>query len=151
MVREIKEIIKFTLEHLDMYSEDAASLVYRTGMAESSYKHLRQVKGPAIGFFQVEPATIIDTVSNYVDYRPELRTKLWSLGWDDTKYEQRVLSSIALQAAFCRLKYRRDSKPLPKADDVMGQAKYWKRIYNSEHGKGTVEHFMRANGYEGSI
>tara|TARA_Y100000310_G_C20557034_1_gene751087 strand:+ start:432 stop:887 length:456 start_codon:yes stop_codon:yes gene_type:complete len=151
MKREIKEIIQFTLEHLDMYSEDAASLVYRTGMAESSYKHLRQVQGPAIGFFQVEPATIIDTVNNYVDYRPELKTKLYSLGWDDSNYEQRVLASIALQAAFCRLKYRRDSKPLPKANNVMEQAKYWKRVYNSKYGKGTVEHFMEANGYEGRI
>ena len=151
MKKEIKEIIQFTLEHLDMYSEDAASLVYRTGMAESSYKHLRQVQGPAIGFFQVEPATIIDTIDNYVNYRQEIKTKLWSLGWDDSDMEKRVLSNIALQVAFCRLKYRRDSKPLPKSNDMMGQAKYWKRVYNSEHGKGTIEHFLEANGYEGNV
>jgi len=151
MEKEIKEIIKFTLEHLNMYSDDAAKLVYRTGMAESGYRHLRQLGGPAIGFFQVEPATMNDTIKNYVNYRPDLQTKLWSLGRDDSSGEKRLLSSIALQAAFCRLKYRRDSKPLPKASDVVGQAKYWKRVYNSEHGKGTIEHFLETNGYEGNV
>ena len=151
MKKEIKEIINYSLDTLGMNSEDAADLVFKTGMAESGYRNLRQIGGPALGFFQVEPATIIDTMDNYVKYRTSIKTKLWALGWDEGHMEQRVVSNIALQVAFCRLKYRRDSKPLPKADDVVGQAKYWKRVYNSEHGKGTIEHFLEANGYEGHV
>ena len=149
MRKEIREIIEFTLEHLDMHSDDAVEMVYKTGMAESGYRALRQMGGPAIGFFQVEPATMNDTIKNYVNYRPALQAKLWALGWDDSNGEKRLLSSIALQVAFCRLKYRRDSKPLPKANDVVEQAKYWKRVYNTELGRGTVKHFIKANEDDG--
>jgi len=144
MLKDIKEIIKWTLEYLGMYSEDAAKLVYRTGMAESGYRALRQRGGPAVGFFQVEPATMIDTIENYVNYRPELKIKLYGIGYDDTDAEMRLLSNIALQVAFCRLKYRRDPKAIPSS--IGGQARYWKRVYNSEMGKGTTEHFLTANG-----
>ena len=55
------------------------------------------------------------------------------------------MSNIALQVAFCRLKYRLDKYALPGMDNIEAQAKYWKRVYNSHLGKGTVKHFMEAN------
>lgn len=149
MIKSIEVIVKWSLEELGMYSDDAHAMIMRTGMAESGYRALEQSGGPAIGFFQIEPETLNDTVENYINYRPQLKTKLYSIGFDDIESEIRLMSNIALQAAFCRLKYRRDSKPIPKWDDIEGQAKYWKRIYNSELGRGTVEHFIKANhGYE---
>jgi len=146
MKQEIKDIIKFTLQYLDMDSEDAREMVYRTGMAETGYKHLRQMGGgPALGFFQCEPATFQDTLDNYIAYRPELKTKLYGLGYDEAYWQERFMSNIALQVAFCRLKYRRDKHMIPSFEDMTAQAKYWKRVYNSELGKGTVEHFLSAN------
>ena len=56
------------------------------------------------------------------------------------------MSNIALQVAFCRLKYRRDSKPIPSKHKIEAQAEYWKRVYNTRLGKGTTEHFLKANG-----
>ena len=41
MKDEIKDIIAFVLQYLDMDSEDARALVYRTGMAETGYRKLR--------------------------------------------------------------------------------------------------------------
>ena len=61
----------------------------------------------------------------------------------DIKFE--LLTIIALQVAFCRLKYRRDKNPIPSWDDLEAQAGYWKRVYNSARGRGTVEHFIKAN------
>ena len=149
MIKCIESITKWALEELDMYSDDAHAMIMRTGMAESGYRALAQDGGPAIGFFQIEPATLGDTMENYVMYRPELKTKLYALGFDEIDSEMRLMANISLQAAFCRLKYRRASKPLPKWDDIEGQAKYWKRVYNSPLGKGTVEHFLKANkGYD---
>ena len=55
------------------------------------------------------------------------------------------MSNIALQAAFCRLKYKRDKYALPKSNDLKAQAEYWKRVYNTHLGKGTIKHFMEAN------
>ena len=131
---------------MGLYSEDAVDLVYKTGNAETGYKHLKQMGGgPAIGFWQVEPATLIDIIDNYVKFRPELGIRISTLGFDKRDMEVRVMSNIALQAVFCRLKYRRDKHPLPKANDTKAQAKYWKRVYNTELGKGTIEHFMEAN------
>ncbi len=131
---------------MGLYSEDAVDLVYKTGNAETGYRHLKQMGGgPAIGFWQVEPATLIDIIDNYVKYRPGLAEGLKSLGFNKSDMETRVMSNIALQAVFCRLKYKRDKYPLPKANDLKGQAEYWKRVYNTHLGKGTVKHFMEAN------
>ena len=146
MIKDIKDIIDWTLKYLDMYSEDAADLVFKTGMAETGYKAIKQYGGgPALGFWQVEPATINDTMENYVKYRSKLEKLLISLGYDETHSEMRVMSNIALQVAFCRLKYKRDKYALPKANDLKAQAEYWKRVYNSHLGKGTIKHFMEAN------
>ena len=146
LIADIKKIIKWSLDEVNMGGEDAESLVFATGMAESGYKVLSQYgDGPAVGFFQCEPATMRDIWDNFVMYRSDLKTKLYGLGYDEENDRMRLQSSIALQAIFCRIKYRRDSHPLPKHDDLMAQAKYWKRVYNSHLGKGTVEHFMEMN------
>ena len=146
MIKEIKEIIEWTLKEMNMYSEDAADLIFRTGMAETGYKAIRQYGGgPALGFFQVEPETIKDTIENYASYRPEVQKSLLMLGYSNKDMEVRVMSNIALQVAFCRLKYKRDRAPLPKAGDLSAQSRYWKRVYNTMEGKGTLEHFMEMN------
>ena len=146
MQKEIKEIIDWTLHELDMHSDDAVELIYRTGMAETKYKHLIQMGGgPAVGFFQCEPATMRDIIENYASYRPDIMTKLYALGYDEKDAEMRMMGSIPLQVAFCRLKYRRDKHAIPAAEDMAAQGKYWKRVYNSELGKGTLEHFLESN------
>ena len=146
MKKSIKKIIKLALQHLGLDSEDARSLIYNTGKAESDYKTLQQYGGgPALGFFQMEPATCRDIWDNYVMYRPKYRDKLYALGFDEGTLEFCLLSNVGLQAALCRLHYRRVPSPLPKAGDLEAQAKYWKEFYNTRLGKGTIEHFMEAN------
>ena len=146
MKEDIKKIINWSLNNLDMNSEDVSVLVFRTGMAESGYRHLSQMgSGPAVGFFQVEPATIDDTWNNYAVYRKPIMDILKDMGFDPNNSKISVMSSIALQAAFCRLKYRRDRLPIPPAEQLCAQAAYWKRVYNTVLGKGSVEHFVKAN------
>ena len=143
---DIKDIIDWTLKQLGMYSKDAAAMIYATGMAESKYRYLSQMgDGPAIGFFQLEPATMRDIMDNYVTYRKSILESLKNLGYAEDDSEYRVKSNIALQVAFCRLKYKRDPFPLPLSWNKKDQADYWKRVYNTELGKGTVEHFLEAN------
>ena len=146
MEESIKRIIKETLDHMNLYSEDALEMIYRTGKAESGYRTLQQYGGgPALGFFQMEPATYRDIWENYVMYREKYKNKLYSLGFDDSKMDYCLMSNIGIQVAMCRLHYRRVPSALPKAEDLEGQAKYWKEHYNSHLGKGTIEHFMEAN------
>ncbi len=147
MINEIKEIVEETLYTLDMYSDDALSLIMRTGWAESGYRALKGATSgnPALGFWQVEPFTAEDTLDNYVKFRPRIKESLLLLGLNEEKLEFSLLSNIAIQVAFCRLKYRRDKKSIPSRDNIEAQAKYWKRVYNSELGRGTIEHFLSAN------
>jgi len=146
MINDIEKIAYWALQKMDMYSRDALHMIMRTGMAETGFRHLKQMgDGPALGSFQVEPKTIADTMENYVKYRPKIQECLYKLGYIENDVAYRIMSNIALQVAFCRLKYRRDKYALPKHDDLEGQAKYWKRVYNTKLGKGTIEHFLKAN------
>jgi len=142
MKSDIKKIIDDVLNMLSMYSPESADLVYRTGMVESGYRRLTQIKGPALGFFQIEPATLKDCWDNYIVYRKDLMAKVYELGFRENDMDFCLLTNIALQVAFCRIKYRRDPEPIPTK--IESQAVYWKRIYNGP-GKGTVEKFMEAN------
>ena len=148
MINEIKEIVEYALYKIDSYSDDALALVVRTGMAESGYRALKGYGegNPAIGFWQIEPATMNDMITNYIHYRSHYKKNLISLGMNfenDTTLS--VMSNMAVQAALCRLHYRRDKDPIPSWDDVEAQGSYWKRVYNTVEGRGTVEHFMKAN------
>ena len=149
MTKEIKEIAEYALYRLNCYSDDALALIVRTGMAESGYRALRGYGGgnPAIGFWQVEPATLFDMMRNYISYRPKYRTILEGMGmqFDGDDVEMSVMSNLTVQAALCRLHYRRDKDPIPSWDDLEAQGKYWKRVYNTIKGRGTVKHFIEAN------
>ena len=49
--------------------------------------------------------------------------------------------------AMCRIHYYRVSEALP--NDLEGMARYWKKYYNTELGKGTVEEFI--HNYEQAV
>ena len=72
----------------------------------------------------------------------------WEQRADKLELEFQMKTNMAFAIALCRIKFWRDPAPLPKVGDVMSQAEYWKRIYNSEKGRGTVEHFCSMNGYK---
>ena len=145
MIDSIKEIAEEVLYKLDAYSDDALALVMRTGMAESGYRALRQTNnGPAIGFWQVELDTAQDTLDNFINYRKRYKDILIGLGLGNN-LEFCLLSNIALQIAFCRLKYLRDPKPIPCWTQLEDQGKYWKRVYNTNLGSGTIKHFVKVN------
>ena len=143
MINEIKEIVEYALYKVDSYSDDALALVVRTGMAESGYRALKGYGegNPAIGFWQIDPATMNVMMKNNIHYRSNYKKNLISLGMNFEKdTTMSVMSNMAVQAALCRLHYRRDKDPLPSWDDLEGQASYWKRVYNTVEGRGTVEH-----------
>ncbi len=148
MIKQIKEITEHALYKIDGYSDDALALVVRTGMAESGYRALKGYGdgNPAIGFWQIEPATLDDMIDNYIKYRSKYKIELIDLGmkFDNSKIIS-VMSNMAIQAALCRLHYRRDKDPIPSWTDLEAQGAYWKRIYNTPLGRGTVEHFVEAN------
>ena len=130
-------------------SEAAVALVVGTGAVESGYHDLHQIGGgPAIGFWQMEPDTYHELWRVTIHTRPHLRDALLSIASRGSGADPPSASEMAwnlrLGAAMCRLRYLWDPHALPAADDVRGLARTWKMAYNTIHGDGTEERFMRA-------
>lgn len=131
------EVIRPTLEYLGMWSNAAESLVLGTGIYESNFSYLKQVGGgPALGYYQIEPATHADLYENFLAYHTEIKTKLVRLlGMTPTPTEQ-LVSNLRYTTAVCRLIYYRHPEPLP--EDIGGMAMLYKKWYNTPGGKGTA-------------
>jgi hypothetical protein len=133
-----------------LWSPAAENLVVGTALHESSgLRHLDQVTGPddatlgpAIGLFQIEPATHADLQANFLAYRPALADRLARLLAAEPEREAQLATNLCYATAVCRLIYLRAPEPLPKADDVEGLARYWKRFYNTRRGRGAEAQFI---------
>ena len=148
-MKEMKNIISEVLTKLEKETNikktpEAVNLIYETGMAESGYRALVQSGGgPALSFFQIEPATAKDIFNNYVEYREPLVQALILFGIDPMDLNFSVKTNIAVAICMCRFHYRRVPSAIPKTKE--SRAKYWKKHYNTELGKGTTEHYLKAN------
>jgi hypothetical protein len=135
----INVIINPALRDLGMYSASAVELLVFTCAAESlGGTFLAQVNGPAIGVYQMEPATHNDIWQNYIKFRGNL--VMMMLSNFDCPYmpsEHRMYYDLRYATAMARLHYARVPKALPQADDVNGLWDYYKTYYNTEKGKAT--------------
>ena len=76
----ISNVIEPVLEDMEVYSKDAENLLIMIAAHESREGHyLCQVRGPAIGIYQMEPRTHDDIIDFLERDRPELLNKL--LNW----------------------------------------------------------------------
>lgn len=147
-----ERIVRPLLADLDkrvrgLWSLAAERLVLGTAMHESHLRFLRQIRGPAIGIFQMEPATWQDIRLHYLSRRHVLRNAVddWAIGEPDP---DEMEGNLYYAAAMCRVHYWRVPERLPDADDARGLTEYWKCYYNTPKGRGTVAqalpHFERA-------
>lgn len=131
-----------------MHSQAAEQLVMGTIVEESvigNDMHLRQVKGPALGIGQIEPATHDDNYDSYLTFRPKLLEVFEGINPRDT---EALVYNLRYSVAHIRLKYWRSDRGLPLHGDAAGMGLYWKSVYNSAMGKGSAGHFaetFRAN------
>jgi hypothetical protein len=133
--RQFEDLIKRVLRDTDaeLLSDAAINLLLGTAAQESAFgTYLRQIRGPAIGAFQMEPATFDWLRNKYKERYPHLeQCEAQDMEWD-----------MGLAIVMARLRYRVVSAPLPTADDVAALATYWKKYYNTVAGAGTVEEFV---------
>ena len=134
-------VIQPALETLGLYSKAAEQLLLGTALQESRLTYLRQVGGgPALGLFQMEPATHDDIWHNYLDYRPELASRVSILV--SVPIAQSLTANMWYAAAMARVHYRRVPAPLPEEGDIEAMAAYWKQHYNSQLGAGQEHEFV---------
>lgn len=140
-------VVKPVLEYLDMYSPAMENLIVGTALQESRLTYLRQLgNGPAIGVYQMEPATFADHFNNYLVYHQGLKTKLTGLRtglYDNDAAE--LAGNLYFATAMAAIHYKRRLKDaiLPAATDIAGLAKIYKKFYNTPLGKATEEQFIQ--------
>lgn len=138
-------IIEPTLKHMDMWSEAANELMLGTAVQESVIcKYLHQIGGPALGVYQIEPSTHKDVWINYLNYRKPLTDKIVTLYpyMNDFMDDDLLVYDLRYATIIARLIYFRQSEALPNKGDLLGQASYWKKYYNTLEGKGTKSAYV---------
>lgn len=137
-------VIAPVLDHLALPSKnDAAALLLNTAAAESQRHFLHQLHGgPALGIYQMEPATHDDIFTNFLAHRTDLRDRVLGLSIDGEPDAGQMIGNLYYATAMARIHYWRVPAPMPDAGDVQAQADYWKAHYNTELGAGTPAHFL---------
>lgn len=135
-------IIHKTLEPLGLYSVEAEELLVGTCAQESRMgTFVKQIgTGPALGIFQMEPATHQDILINFLAYQPELSSKVIAYISNDPN---RMVTDMRHAVIMARLQYYRRPEPLPEVNDLLSQAEYWKQWYNTPLGAGTVQEYRK--------
>lgn len=143
-------IIKPTLKYMggNYNSKNAQMLLLATAAIESDCGYyIKQINGPALGIWQMEPDTFHDIFNNCDAVREsgfgckvsELRT--------DYELEDSPLSLITSPMYACavaRLKYSMDKAALPNHNEIFEIYKYYKKIYNTPLGASTFQKFQFA-------
>lgn len=91
-------VIRATLNAIDLYSPAAENLLLATCAHESLLGYfLKQHQGTALGIYQIEPATHTDLWQNYLNYRPELTTKINTLtrAYDRQPNDNELITNLA--------------------------------------------------------
>lgn len=139
----LRTLIRHILIEADLYSEDAVELLMLTAAKESDLGFfLTQLGGgPGRGIFQMESETEKSLWQDYLKYR---KAKAEIVKRYDTADENDLWWNLGYQIITARLKYLWIPKKLPKHNDIIGMAEYWKKYWNTEKGKGTVEEAVDA-------
>ena len=135
----LRSIITSTLQFLGVKdARDWTRLVLLTVVTESDKgRYTRQVKGPAKGIVQCEPATEKETLSWVKKRHPELYAKILKLRVPARLIIHEAEYNSAYSIALCYCVYFMRSVD-PRGKSVESLAKLYKRHYNTPAGKATV-------------
>jgi hypothetical protein len=143
--KQFTQLIQNTLKELlnGLDGPGAVNLLLGTAAQESRFgTYLTQIKGPALGVFQMEPATEVDIWNNWLAYRTKIENRVKAVTGVKCPSRTHLHGNLLYQIVMARLHYLRCPEPLPAADDIPGMAAYWKQHYNTPLGRGTVEEFI---------
>ncbi len=139
----LKDTLRPVLEEMDMWSRSAEKLLLATACHESGgfRTRVQDAGGPARSFFQIEPSTLGDLYLNYLAHKADKRRVISQFEPAHLELND-ILMNDRYACAAARMIYSRDAAPLPAFEDNKNMARYWKRVWNTEAGKGTVEKFL---------
>ncbi len=139
---QLRKIIKDVLEPVGLYSQVGSDLLMGTSAQESHLgTYWEQVGGPALGIFQMEPATHDDIWLNYLRYHSDIVLKI-GLTFEDVQDHKKLKYDLSYQILMCRIHYLRQPAALPQPGFLPSLAAYYKEYYNTPLGKGTEQEFI---------
>ncbi len=143
LIREVLKLFANQSGSKSFYSENAVEILMLTAAQETLMgKYLWQVKGPALGIFQMEPNTFNDIWMNFIGHRTNLQDALSDWRAEGAPWTLRMKADLAYQIVMARIFYLRISAPLPPGSDVRAMAEYYKKYWNTHLGAATVDEAM---------
>ncbi|KXV18208.1 hypothetical protein [Gluconobacter oxydans] len=137
-VRQLKyEIVRPTLIALGLWSSAAENLLTGTALAESRAAYVRQVGGgPAVGLWQMEPATHDDCWTNFLNFpaQSRLATVCTRMRAPDLSASAQLVTNLRYACAMARIRFYRARDALPASTDAAGLSVYHKLHYNTAQG-----------------
>ena len=139
---QCREMVKASLAYYQLPdTEPTIKLLCMTAAHESGqFRYCRQVKGPAQGLFQMEPATYKD-VMDYIRKRTE---RFEILAEKTGAPSHLMIFDPMFGCAMARVHYLRVPQAIPGTNNLMGLADYCKKYWNTFRGKATPGDYYKA-------
>ena len=142
---QLRGIVENTLRYLGEKNVGKfADLLMLTAQIESDLGyHYKQVRGPAVGVFQMEPSTEQSIWNDYLRYQPKLSSKIKDLRSKSKIDGTRDLEwnvAYATGMAYTLYKWRKVDPSKMNTEDML---KIYKSKYNTSAGKSTMEKSIR--------
>lgn len=134
-------IVQSTLKDLMLYSKNAEELLIFTCANESNGgTYLKQLSGPALGIYQIEPETYDDIWHNYITPNSKkLLAFFTTFNISSIPSPDRLIYDLRFATAMARIFYRRFSEALPDYQNLDAIWEYYKKYYNTSAGKASKE------------
>jgi len=119
-------------------------LVFTCAVESEGGTYVKQIKGPALGIFQLEPNTFTDLWHNYILRKPDIVNLLsLNLGVHKIPDPIEIVTDLKLAVAFCALlyKYRKAQIKSTNPNDLWD---VYKSLYNTVKGAATKDKAIAA-------
>lgn len=142
VVRPVLDLLALPAPGPEHLGSPAERLVMGTAAQESHLRYLKQLgSGPALGLFQMEPATFRD-LWNRFGLKHAVGRELQSLLVPGIDPLDQLTWNLRFSAAMCRVHYFARPFEMPANPSVEDLGEIWKQHYNTVKGKGTVREFV---------
>ena len=141
--------IRPALKQMDLWSLSAEKLMVMIVSHESAgLKYKKQQNGPALSYFQIEPATFKDIWFRYLKARKHYKSLVAQFLPDDVEEDEidllkELQHNNKFAIAMARMKLFMIPETLPRVTDDEGLSKYAKKYWNTHLGKATPEKYLK--------
>lgn len=140
-------VIPRALKGIGLYSPAAHALVYATGLVETNFEYIKQIKGPAKGPYQFEDPAFFSVrtfLTNGIS--KGMMAKVLDVTQRSTLPNDSdvLMWDWMLATIFCRLYYYKIKRPLPDISKPVDMYNMYKQYFNSFQGAATIEKCLPA-------